>query len=219
MHFTSEGPLLSHRRMSEIDTALVDYGTKRNAEKDVTGATNGTALGIDLVDGLYFALATNQLGILLSGVTFILKQRLLSPLEMHTLLRSLHMVFSIWPGHHFHVSMTSTTLRANQMSERKKLFHLSCVSGLFAAVSILLQIRIELRRPSQGRGFGASVAAIRPCRARQLSRLSDRRRDLVRFQRDKDVFNEPGTHSPRSCAPRRNPEVFLQNCHLSTGPL
>ena len=51
MHFTSEGPLLSHRRTSEIDTALVDHGIKRNAEKDVKGATNGTTLGSDLVDG------------------------------------------------------------------------------------------------------------------------------------------------------------------------
>ena len=65
------------------------------------------------------------------------------------------------------------------------------MSGLFAAVSILLQIRIELRRPSQGRGFGASVAAIRPCRARQLSHLSDRRRDFVRLERDKDVLDKP----------------------------
>ena len=54
MHFTSKGPLLSHRCVSEIDKALVDDGIKRNAEKDVTGATNGTALGIDLVDGIYF---------------------------------------------------------------------------------------------------------------------------------------------------------------------
>ena len=65
----------------------------------------------------------------------------------------------------------------------------------------MLQIRIDLRRhwlsllcatdASQVFGFGASVAAIRPCRARQLSRLSDRRHDLVRLQRDKDVFEEP----------------------------
>ena len=47
MQVTSKGPLLSHRRMSETDTALVDHGMKRNAEKDVTGATNGIALGID----------------------------------------------------------------------------------------------------------------------------------------------------------------------------
>ena len=45
---------------------------------------------------------------------------------------------------------------------------------------------------SQVCGFGASVAAIRPCRARQLSRLSDRRHDLVRLQRDKDVFDVNG---------------------------
>ena len=70
--------------MSEIDRALVDHGTKRNAKKDVTGATNGNALGIDLVDGRHFAFATKKLGVLVSGVTFILKQRLLSPLEMHT---------------------------------------------------------------------------------------------------------------------------------------
>ena len=60
MHFTSKGPLLSHRGTSEIDEALVDHEIKRNAEKDVTGATNGTALGSDLADGLYFALATKQ---------------------------------------------------------------------------------------------------------------------------------------------------------------
>ena len=71
--------------MSEIDKALVDHGKKRNAAQDVTGATNGTALGIDLVDGIHFALAIKKLGILQNGVTFILKQRLLSPLEMHTL--------------------------------------------------------------------------------------------------------------------------------------
>ena len=52
MHFTSKGPLLSHRRMSENDKALVDHGVIRNAENDVTSAINGTALGIDLVDGI-----------------------------------------------------------------------------------------------------------------------------------------------------------------------
>ena len=52
LHFTSKGPLLSHRLMSDIDKALVDHGMKRNADKDVTGA-NGTAFGIDFVDGTY----------------------------------------------------------------------------------------------------------------------------------------------------------------------
>ena len=47
--YTSKGPLLSHRLVSEIHKALVDHGIKRNAEKDVTGAANGTALGLDLV--------------------------------------------------------------------------------------------------------------------------------------------------------------------------
>ena len=75
------------------------------------------------------------------------------------------------------------------------------MSELFAAVLILLHIRVDLRRPwpgllcatdaSQVFCCGASVTAIRPCRARQLSRLSDRRHDLVRLQRDKDVFDEP----------------------------
>ena len=74
------------------------------------------------------------------------------------------------------------------------------MSELVAAVLILLRIRIDLRRPwlgllsatdaSQVVGFGASVAAIRPCRARQFSRLSDRRHNLVRLQRDTDVFDE-----------------------------
>ena len=85
MHFTSKGPLLSHRRMSEIDKALVGQAVKRNAEKNVTGAEPVWGL-IDLVDGIDFALAVKKLGILLSGVTFILKRRLLSPLAMHTLL-------------------------------------------------------------------------------------------------------------------------------------
>ena len=55
-------------------------------ELNVTAAANGSALGTDLVDGAYFAPAIKKLEILLAGVTFILKQRLLSPLEMHTLL-------------------------------------------------------------------------------------------------------------------------------------
>ena len=61
MHFNSKGPLLSHRRVSEIDKALVDHGKKRNAAQDVTGATSGTALVIDLVDGIHFALAIKKL--------------------------------------------------------------------------------------------------------------------------------------------------------------
>ena len=74
-------------------------------------------------------------------------------------------------------------------------------------VLILLQIRIDLRQhwlrllcatdASQIFGFGASVAAIRPYRARHLSRLSDRRHDLVRLQRDNDVFGEPEQNRQR----------------------
>ena len=125
MHFTSKEPLPSHRRMSEIGKALADHGIKRNAEKDVVSATNGTDFGIDLVDGIYSALAIKKLGILFSGVTFVLKQRLLSPLDMHThSLVTLH-GFSYWSGHHFRASMRSTALRAKRMSERKELFHLS----------------------------------------------------------------------------------------------
>ena len=60
--------------MSDIDKALVDHGIQRNAEKNLTGATNGTALGIDLVDGMYFAFAFKKLGILPSWVTFILNR-------------------------------------------------------------------------------------------------------------------------------------------------
>ena len=58
-------------------------------------------------------------------------------------------------------------------------------------------------------GVGASVAAVRPCRARQLSRLSDRRHDLVRLQRDKDVFDEPVRQLSR-LSDRRHDLVRLQ---------
>ena len=76
LHFTSND-ILTRRvissqirlstlcRMGEIHKALVDRGIKRNAEKDVTGASNGTALGTDLVHGIYFAFAVKKLGILL----------------------------------------------------------------------------------------------------------------------------------------------------------
>ena len=125
VHVTLQGPLHSHRRVSDIDKALVDHGIERNAEKDVTAATNGTALETDLVDGAYFAPAIKKLEILLAGVTSILKQRLLSPLEMHTHFLVTTHGFSYWPGHHFRVSMRSTALRASQMSESKQHYHQS----------------------------------------------------------------------------------------------
>ena len=62
MRFTSKGPLLSHRRMSDIDKALADHGIERKAEKDVPAATNGTASGIDLVDGTYFCTCHHKVG-------------------------------------------------------------------------------------------------------------------------------------------------------------
>ena len=62
VHVTLQGPLHSHRRVSDIDKALVDHGIERNVEKDVTAATNGTALGTDLVDGAYFAPAIKKVG-------------------------------------------------------------------------------------------------------------------------------------------------------------
>ena len=70
-HFTSKGPLHSHRRTSEIDKALVDHGTKRNAEKDVKGCT----LCICHQEVGNSAIWRHP------GTTFFL-----SPLEMHTLL-------------------------------------------------------------------------------------------------------------------------------------
>ena len=54
---------------------------------------NGTALGIDIVSGAYFAPTIMKLGTLLSGVTFVLNIGLLSPLQMRTS-TSLYFLFS-----------------------------------------------------------------------------------------------------------------------------
>ena len=145
-------------------------------------------------------LLSKKLGILLSGVTFILEQRLLALLEMHTLLG--HFSRFILLARSSLSCFDEVYSFARQPSEREnRVLPPVCVSELFAAVLTLLQIRIDLGRlwlgllcatdASQVFGFGASVAAIRPCRARQLSRLSDRRHYLVRLQRDRDVFDEP----------------------------
>ena len=62
-----------------------------------------------------------------------------------------------------------------------------CVSELFAAVLILLEIRIDLQRPWLGLFCATDASQVLGFGASQLSRLSDWRHDLVRLQRDKDV--------------------------------
>ena len=101
--------------------------------------------GLTFVDGKKFALAIKKLGILLSGVTFVLKHRLLSPLEMHTLLG--HFTWFFLLARSSLSCFSEVYSFARQPSEReKRALPPICVSELFAAVLILLQIRIDLRR-------------------------------------------------------------------------
>ena len=106
---------------------------KRNVEKNV-------------IDGEKFALAITKLGILLSGFAFVLKQRSLSPLELHTLFGHFTWFFLLVRSS---LSCFNDVYSfARQPSEREKRALPSvCVIELFAAVLILLQIRIDLRRP------------------------------------------------------------------------
>ena len=73
--FTSKGPQVSLRRMVDIDTAMVDHGVRRNIEKNMTAAHNGTALGVAIVSGAYFAPTIMKLGTLLSRRHFRLEHR------------------------------------------------------------------------------------------------------------------------------------------------
>ena len=128
MHFISKRPLCSHRRMSEIDKALIDHGIKRNAEKDVTDTINGTTLGIlRLLSKKWNSAIWRHLHPEINVCCLLFKYTHSLPILTD---------FSYW----------SIALRVTKMSVRKELFHLFVWARFSSTVSILLQIRIDLGR-------------------------------------------------------------------------
>ena len=101
----------------------------------MTGGTNGTSLGIDLIGGIIFAFAIKKL----SGVTFVLKQRLLSLQVLHILFGHFTWFFSL--ARSSLSCFNEVYIFARQPNERgKRGLPSVCVSELFAAVLILLLI-------------------------------------------------------------------------------
>ena len=55
MHFTQNDAALSASRMLDLDRAMAAGGVVRNKDKDLVATRSGTAIGIDLDEGLYLA--------------------------------------------------------------------------------------------------------------------------------------------------------------------
>ena len=60
MHFTTQGYWAAETRMRNLDRVMAARGVQKNVSKDITGVTDGTAIGIDLVQGYYFAPNTSS---------------------------------------------------------------------------------------------------------------------------------------------------------------
>ena len=71
---------------SRVDRSLSSHGIVRHEGKDITGSLNGTAVGVDLVDGLYLLANCQKLIALLPALFGAISAKSMTPLEMSTLL-------------------------------------------------------------------------------------------------------------------------------------
>ena len=203
MHFTQGDPELSSSRMRDLDRAMKEGGVVRNADKDLVAASSGTAIGIDLDEGLYLAPHAEKLALVLSGAGCLTDSLKLSPSGMSALLGHYtwfglldRPMLSCFAEVYAHARLDGLhTERA--LSPR-------CIAELLAFVALLPLCEADLQRPwsellgatdaSVDFGFGACVTDCTPARSRELGRLAERRGDYVRLDRlaaGEDSDDEP----------------------------
>ena len=213
MHFTQNDPQLSASRMRDLNRAMEDGDVVRNTAKDLVGARSGTAIGIDLDEGLYLAPHAEKLALVLSGAACLPRDLELSPSGMSALLGH-YTWFGLLarPMLSCFAEVYHHTRLEGQHSERA--LTPRSVAELLAFVTLLPLCEADLQRPwsdligatdaSVDFGFGACVADCSPDRSRELGRLAERRGDYVRLDRllaGEDSDDEP--ERPRIGKPHR----------------
>ena len=75
----SRGPV---RAMAAVDTAMEHFGVVKHDKKDVTGALDGTAIGIDLRGGTHLHPNASKLRTVLLAILLVVTTGSMTPWEM-----------------------------------------------------------------------------------------------------------------------------------------
>jgi hypothetical protein len=86
MHFARGHKAAAVQKAAKLDKAFLAQGIRKHPAKDVTGELEGTCIGIDLEEGMYWAPHKPKLRTLLAGLKQAVTDPVISPLGMSALL-------------------------------------------------------------------------------------------------------------------------------------
>jgi hypothetical protein len=188
VHFTCQGYRHADHAMKRLDRAFDSVGIERHAGKDITGSLNETAIGIDLVNGLYFMGSALKVRLLLPAITEVLQRGILHPVDMAVLLGHVQWLNLL---NRPLFSVLRSTYAFARGPEQYKLKHIPGKeqAELAAAVGLALFWCFGLAKPwhaevlasdaSPSFGFGLSRLTATTDFARRLGRLAEKRGDYV----------------------------------------
>jgi hypothetical protein len=199
MHFTRGSKTAAVQKAAKLDKAFLDQGIRKHPAKDVTGEHEGTCIGIDLEEGMYWAPHKPKLSTLLVGLRQVVDDPVLSPLGMSALLGHVQWfnllnrsLFSALDSvYTFAREPSPKTARRIPDTARAELMLVLCLAPFWEA---------DLSRPwlplitatdaAPEYGFGVCVSGCSVDEARRLGRLATKHGDYVRLDRDGDAEDE-----------------------------
>ena len=202
-HFTTEGASVAADVMHGVDQAFDELGVLCSTEKNVTGVTDTTCIGVDVHDGLYLAGHATKLQTFLWAVVHLSCAREslhLSPNMVAAILgipswlaqlnRPIYSVFG-----------RIYDFTGRQDKDKVSLVPSIVVHELIHAALLAPLFEADLTRPwsqdvvatdaSNVFGFGACCARVSPAIVHQLSRLGGPLQDHVRLARPCDAAGGP----------------------------
>lgn len=194
--FFSPGPLRrSVQAMARVDKAFAAHGVVRHAKKDVTGALSGTAVGIDLVDGVQLWGNAAKVRLLLPSLLQCIRAAALQPQCLAAILGHIQWLdllnrplFSILHScYGFARSTLPGVSRPVPDSVRKEL-RTVCALSMLWSFDITKGWHNEIIATDASPSFGFGVSRLR-CSAnlaRSVGRLSEKRGDYVTLSVDPD---------------------------------
>ena len=181
----------SRRAMDRVDRAFVSHHVERHPLKDVTGASNATCIGIDVVDGIRLRASAIKLPLLILALCEVIFRGEAAPKTIEILLGHIQW-FDLLARPLFSIldTLYASSRQEGQLTIRAlEDVHLAELSLVMLAPFW----QADLRRPwlrlitatdaSVSYGFGLCVAPCTASKARALGRLSEKRGDYVRLSR------------------------------------
>jgi hypothetical protein len=171
-------------------------GIQRHAGKDITGSLNGTAIGIDLVNGTKLFGNAFKISILLPALLEVIRIGTLRPVDMAVLLGHVQWL-NLLNRPLFSVLRFTYAFARDPDQLRPKAVPCNVQTELAAILGLALFWSFDLTKPwhdeilasdaSPSYGFGVSRLAAPPGVSKRLGRLAERRGDYVALLSDGGV--------------------------------